>query len=100
MLFYLPFTPLGTLYKAGGYPFSGEDSVEPWRNELDSWLAGIAGYLFEEYPFMMALIGFEVEFGKINASRLRKEGIPSERRDTILWPGDAGLTCYSPTRSE
>lgn len=100
VLFYFPFSPLEDFYKTGGYPFCGEDSVLPWRNELDSWLAGIASYLFEDYPFMMALIGFEVEFGKINASSLRKKGIPSERRDTILWPGDAKLTSYSPTRSE
>lgn len=95
--FYLPLAPLETLYNLNGYPFSGPDADRQWQTELNSWLIGIAKFLFEEMPFKVGIVGFEVEYAPPSSADIRIHGIPSLRNDTILWPTVNGLECYSMT---
>lgn len=94
LLFYLPLAPLETLYSLDGFPFSGQGADRQWQDELNSWLIGIARFLFEETPFEVGLVGFEVEFATCLSADIRIHGIPSLRNDTILWPTTNGLECY------
>ncbi|MFI6784514.1 hypothetical protein [Micromonospora sp. NPDC050276] len=61
---YLPLGALGRVDdRIGGYPFDQRSGVESlvWRAPLDRWLADIAVAVYDDVPFHLALIGFEVD---------------------------------------
>jgi hypothetical protein len=97
MLFYLPLASLGNVYPVGGYPFAEDSDKAEWRSELDNWLIGIAKHVFQDFPFHLALVGFEVEFASISSERIHITGIPKERFDGWLWRADSQLDWYPAT---
>ena len=93
------FTPMGALspaYPVGAYPFGRMDAVFQWKRELDEWLHGIGNFVYERAPFVLGLVGFEIDT-RISAKSLEAHGIPDERFAGILWPRGKKLEWYPPT---
>ncbi|MBO0516572.1 hypothetical protein J0695_33090 [Streptomyces beijiangensis] len=90
--FYLPVGALTRLdARIGGFPFGqdgGATSLE-WRSALDSWLAAIGADIFQEVPFRLGLIGFEVA-GETYAEQLNGYA-PGERWEGYLLPAGGRL---------
>ncbi|MFD0374566.1 hypothetical protein [Streptomyces sp. NPDC127112] len=72
--------------KIGGFPFGqdgGTVSLE-WRRTLDNWLAAVGADIFQEVPFRLGLIGFELS-GETDAEQLNGHA-PEERWEGYLLP--------------
>lgn len=95
--FYLPFAPLEQAYSIDGYPFTGNADYPEWRRTLDSWFRRIGDYVFEQTPFFLGLVGFEVEITKTSYREVLKDGIPKFRPDGMLLPKENALEWYPPT---
>jgi len=81
--------PLNT---KGGAPTSST-----WRPPLDQWLVEIGRSVFETVEFDLALVGWEVDFPRVSAESVKREGMPRERCDGYLWRNSSGLQWYPPT---
>ena len=68
-----------------------------WRTELDRWLVEIGRSVFESVQFDLALVGWEVDFPRVSAANVKRDGIPAERFEGYLWRDSAGLQWYPPT---
>jgi hypothetical protein len=95
--FYVPIGAIANAYGSGGYPFGDEERSAIWRAELDPYLAEIGRSVFESVEFDLALVGWEVDFPRVSAERVKREGIPTGRFDGYLWRNSSGLRWYPPT---
>jgi hypothetical protein len=95
--FYLPLASLERIYPIEGYPFKEGADYHDWQRKLDPWLTGIAKHVFQEIPFLIALIGFEVEITRISSETVLSAGVPKVRSEGILLPKDKALEWYPPT---
>ncbi len=82
--------PMGSLTRVdpriGGYPF-GDDDGASWRRPLDDWLVSVAVRVFDDVPFVSAMVGFDVS-GDLSAAELAA-GVPEERHHVgIVTVGD------------
>jgi len=98
--FYVPLGALGSGYNVGAYPFGDSERATTWRAEVDSWLVEIGRFVFQQVPFELALVGWEVDFPRVSAERVRSRGVPSERFDGYLWNDGDVLHWYPPTNPE
>ncbi|WP_371589738.1 hypothetical protein [Streptomyces virginiae] len=92
LAFYLPVGALSRVdAKIGGFPFGqdgGTVSLE-WRRTLDNWLAVVGADIFQEVPFRLGLIGFELS-GETCAEQLDGHA-PEERWEGYLLPAGGRL---------
>ncbi len=93
LVFYCPMGALSYAYPVGGFPFDGADH-EPWRFQLDAWLADLGREIFNTAPFRLGLIGFETS-GEVYAQDILKSGIPTQRWCGLLVP-TAGKLVWHP----
>jgi hypothetical protein len=98
--FFVPRGALPRIQGKGAYPFGDADLAAALRKELDQWLVEIGRLVFEQVPFELALVGWEVDFPRVSAEAVRASGVPNERYDGYLWRTDEGLGWYPPTNLE
>lgn len=91
--FYIPTGSLATAYPIGAFPFEYQRNFA-WQHEIDEWLASVARYVYEAFPFQVAVIGFEVDLPNLSAVRLQGEGVPEKRFESYLLPTAQGLQWY------
>lgn len=65
-----------------------------WREPLEIVLAQLGEKVFDQTPFSLGLIGYEVS-GEAYSKELKKTGIPSQRLFGYLWPKQGKLTHYA-----
>jgi hypothetical protein len=94
LVFYCPMGALAQVYPVAGFPFDRAHS-ESWRTEIDGWLSNIGIKLFEDAPFRLGLIGFEVS-DETSSEEVKKTGIPQQRYDGFLVPKLGHVTWYPP----
>lgn len=81
--------PLGALARTdrriGGFPFGGSGGAGSlaWRESLDTWLAAVGMAVYDEVPFRLAAIGFELD--------AEMEVPAGDRWESYLVPEDDGL---------
>jgi hypothetical protein len=68
---------------------------ETWIKKIDTWSKDIATEVYPEIGFLVAFIGFEVEFFDLKEEL--EKGLPLERRYGILLPENQALRWYPPT---
>jgi hypothetical protein len=97
MTFYIPLGSLGDVYPTEAYPFNlrKEPSPELWLTEINSFMEGIARFIYREIRFEIGVIGYEVDPSDI--VKMLAKGLPSERWEGILLPRDDQLDWYPPT---
>jgi hypothetical protein len=94
---YLPLGALGTAYPVGGYPFEPDvANSHQWRDVIDAWLAGIGSRTYEQAPYRLGLIGFEVS-GEIYADDVWANGVPASHYPGLLWPTSGAINYYPST---
>lgn len=93
---YLPLGSLGKAYPTGAYPFNrkGEPSSGTWLREINLWLKNIAEAVYEQAPFKVAMIGYEVDFLEVKEQMLT--AVPEKRWEGILVPKGDELLWYPP----
>ena len=111
------YVPMGAL--AGAYGISGDwlktqrpegavlntkfsenaetEKSAQWRTELDRWLVELGRSVFQSVEFDLALVGWEVNFPRVSAQCVKREGIPAERFEGYLWRNRGRLEWYPPT---
>lgn len=96
--FFLPVGALEKTYPTAGYPFGDIDAREEsgWLAELHSWLAGIAGRVFQEVRFPLGFTGWEVAYLELAADP--EALLNGERADGILLAVGEKLHWHPPTR--
>ena len=84
MTFYIPLGSLANVYPVRAYPIKikNEPSPEYWLKELNSFMAEIARFIYQEIRFRIGIIGFEID--QFDVVRNLIKGIPSERWDGLL----------------
>ncbi len=97
MTFYIPFGSLADVYPVGAFPFYSEydPPSENWLKELNSFMVGIARFIYQETRFKIGIIGYEVD--QFEVLKNLTKGIPSERWNGILIPRDDQLEWVPPT---
>jgi len=98
--FYVPLGALSKTYPVGPYPFSDVDRAAAWRPELDRWMVNLGRRVFGEVRFPLALVGFEVDFPKVTAEAVQRDGVPAKRYDGFLQQVGDRLEWYPPTDFE
>lgn len=94
---HLPMGALGTAYAVGGYPFEPDvANSHQWRDVIDPWLAGIGSRVYDQAPYRLGLIGFDVS-GEMYADDIAASGVPARRYPGILWPALSTVTYYPST---
>ncbi len=95
--FYLPLGSLGQAYPVGAYPFLQPTELSPelWIREIDTWLEGIARYIYQQLKFKVGLTGFEVDV--FDKSLWQNDAISADRWEGILKPQNNELIWYPPT---
>jgi hypothetical protein len=93
----LPMGALGTAYAVGGYPFEPDvANSHQWRDVIDPWLAGIGSRVYDQAPYRLGLIGFDVS-GEMRADDVAASGVPTHHYPGILWPASGAITYHPST---
>jgi hypothetical protein len=94
--FYIPIGSLSNAYDIGSYPYNlGTQGVSNWMTEINDWLVDIARQIYPLAKFKLGIIGFEVDFFKIEKQLMK--GIPDKRWDGLLVPSENQLLWFPPT---
>jgi hypothetical protein len=89
----IPMGAVDRFYPTGGYPFEEAGNSE-WILMLQEVFRSIAGDVYEEAPFLLAVIGYEV-CGEPTAQEIARDGVPRQRSVALLLPTPpAGLQWY------
>jgi hypothetical protein len=96
--FYSPLSALSLVFPIGSYPFGSYDAARDWRSELDDWFLQLLRQQRGAFSFEIGATGFEVDLTAASVATLTTGGIPIERFDGILLPGDDDIAWYPPTR--
>jgi hypothetical protein len=91
--FYIALGSLHKIYPVEGYPFSDVARAAEWKRPLDAWLVETGPFVYERFRFRIALVGFEVDFPKVTAEAVEREGVPSDRYEGFLVESSDHLEC-------
>ena len=81
----LPLGSLASAYQIGAYPIDDGTPLD-WRRTLEDWFFAVSAELWS-CGVVLGTIGAGTA-GSLDASSVLRGGIPAERWEAFLWPGD------------
>ncbi len=92
----IPMAGLATVYEVGAYPFDDGSSLE-WRAIVYEWLRNFGEELFQDGPFLLGLIGWDIT-AEVDIKQIEEAGVPIERWFGYLVPRENQLVWFAPNQ--